>query len=157
DDLGLAVERAAVLIALAGVPLVACGMIVHASPSPAEPGGGEAPPALSGALRATASAVALGGMAVMLGAVALARPQPVGLILGPPLAFAVLTAVAFRYRLPVAHAAALACLAVGYLTTFHLFAGHLTAPREELGRLLWEAAGAPSSGIALVVLAGLLA
>ena len=61
-----------------------------------------------------------------LAAVVLAWPRPGALILVGVLNFAVLTLIAFRWQMPLTHAAALSCLAVGYLTACHLVVGHLS-------------------------------
>src|SRR5206468_1979501 len=65
--------------------------------------------------------------------------------------------VAWRCRLPFAHAAALPCLAIGYLTAYHLLTGGLDVARAEMGQRLLAAALTPTSGAALTVLAVLLA
>src|SRR5262249_50740786 len=112
---------------------------------------------LSGPLRAVGTGIALGGMLVLLAALAMAWPQPVALVLVCSLDFAVLSALAWRYSLPVAHAAALPCLAVGYLTAYHLLTGGLDVARGELGDRLLHVALSPTSGGALTALAVLLA
>ena len=88
----------------------------------------------------------------MLAAALLAWPDPGLLVAVCVLDFAVLTAVALAARLPVAHAAALPCLAVAYLTAFHLATGHLAVPAPELGRHLLRLAASPGSGSALIAL-----
>src|SRR5205807_6695955 len=104
---------------LAGVPILAGGLLVHR---------GLAEEARNAGVRTAGTAVALAGMLIMLVAVVLAWPAPLTVLLVCALNFTVLTAVAFGSRLPVAHAVALPCLAVGYLTAFHLIAGHLAEP-----------------------------
>jgi hypothetical protein len=152
----VALQQLAVHLAVAGVPVLAGGILVHR-------GLAEAPDANTGptaSLRTAGTAIALAGMAIMLAAVGLAWPRPVPLILVCGLNFVVLTAAAFLYRLPVAHAVALACLAVGYLTGFHLIAEHLAGPEEELGARLLSQASSATSGSALlflVVLVGIAA
>src|SRR5207248_8991691 len=59
----------------------------------------------------------------------------------------VLTILAYRFELPVAHAPALACLTIGYLTAFHLLAGHL---HEPYGLSLLYEVWSAESGLALV-------
>ena len=63
---------------------------------------------------------------------------------------------AFRWRLPLLHAGAIACAALVYLIVFHLATGAvvLTADRGELSAALLRAALSAQSGVAL---AGLLA
>jgi hypothetical protein len=143
DDLALALERVAALVALAGVPVLATGVVVHASTVPAS-------------LRAAGSSIALAGMLVLLAAVALAWPQPAALVLVCTVDFAVLSIVALRWHLPVAHAAALPCLVVGYLTGYYLLTGELDVTRAELGGWLIDVAASPNSGYPLVVLAAIL-
>src|SRR5262249_35363888 len=99
DDPLAALHRLAGGLAPAGIPVLITGLMVH---------GGEE---VSGPVRTGGTAVALVGAAVMLLAVALAWPQPVALLVVCTLDFAVLTAVALRGRLPLAHAAAVPCLA----------------------------------------------
>src|SRR5262249_49079067 len=69
------------------------------------------------------TAVALTGMLTLLVAIVLAWPLPGTTAAVCALDFAVLTFVAFRLRLPVAHGAALPCLAVGYLTAVYAVGG----------------------------------
>jgi hypothetical protein len=110
-DAVLALRYLAPLIAVAAGPVLAGGVRVH--------GGLAQVPALAG-LRTTGTAVALAAAALMLLAVALAWPQPALVLFVCLLNFLVLTAVAFRAELPVAHAVALPCVAIGYLLAFHL-------------------------------------
>src|SRR5262249_37300629 len=131
-------------VALAGVPVMVTGILVHCSP-------------LSGPLRAVGTSIAVAGMLILLAAVAMAWPQPVALIAVCALDFAVLAAAAWLFRLPVGHSAALPCLAVGYLSSYHLVGGGLNGARAELGSRLLDLALTPASGGALTALAILLA
>jgi hypothetical protein len=140
-DLPLALGRLALPVALAGVPVLAAGLLVFRGPD-----------GLSAAWRTAGSAVALAGMAVLLAALPLAWPQPATLLAVCLVDFAILTAVAVAFRLPAAHTAALPCLVVAYLTGFHLFLGHLDVSAEALGRELLRQALTPESGSALVAL-----
>jgi hypothetical protein len=144
SDPALALERTAALIAVAGVPALATGVLVHSS-------------GLSGPLRAVGTSIALAGMLVLLAAMAMAWPQPPALIAVCAVNFVVLSVTAWRFRLPVAHAAALLCLAVGYLTAYHLVTGGLDVARAELGSQLVHLALTGSSGGALTALAVALA
>jgi hypothetical protein len=174
DEPGLALQRAAVLIALAGVPVLATGLVVHSSPLPlpvpvpemddssgtgrgTDAGREVDAVALSGPIRTVGTAIALAGLVVLLTAVALAWPGPRSMVLVCALDFAVLTIIAWRYRWPVAHAGALPCLVVGYLTAFHLLAGNLNVAYSETDQRLLEQAVAPVSGAALTVLVVLMA
>jgi len=144
-----ALQELAVHVALAGIPFLAGGLIVQRRLA--------VPPGPNGesiaALRTVATAVALAGMAVMLLAVALAWPWPVGIILVCTLNFVALTSLAFVYDMPSAHAVALASLAAGYLTAVHFFLGHLEVPEDALGMRLWQQSVSIQSGSALVFLA----
>jgi hypothetical protein len=147
-DVSLSLERLSPLIAVAGVPVLAAGVLLHRELA--------GRPELAG-VRAGGTALALAGMTVMLLALALAWPEPHVVILVGALDFVVLTAVAFAFGLPVAHAVALPCLVLAYLTAFHLFSGHLGAERGEMAWRMARAATEPDGGLALAVLAGLLA
>jgi hypothetical protein len=150
SNLGGALERLAVLIALAGVPILAGGLLVQHRLQTA--GGAEDS---DGTLRTIATAVALAGMLIMLAAVVLAWPQPVAIILVCAVNFAVLTTVAFVYGEPIAHGVALPCLALGSLIGFQLLWSGLSA--EDLSANLPGQLSSSSSGCALAVLALLLA
>jgi hypothetical protein len=144
-------ERLSVLVAVSGLPLVAGGLLVHRKLEEAPSAAGETAEATAGQ-RTVGTGVALGGMLVMLAAVVLAWPQPLALMLVCTLSFAVLTAVAFATRLPVAHVPALGCLAIGYLTAFHLLGGNLSLEGSTSVELMTLASSA-GSGAALVFLA----
>jgi hypothetical protein len=144
EDSALALERVATLVALAGMPVIAAGLIVHSASLPAS-------------LRTVGTGIALAGMVVLLAAAAMAWPQPLALTIVCGLDFVALSIVAWRYFLPVAHAAALACLAVGYLTAYHLLSGGLDVARAELAERLIDLSWSPTSGAALTLLAALLA
>jgi hypothetical protein len=140
-------EQLAILIALAGIPPLAVGLFIRQSKAGAEPGSTASHLLMGG------TGVALGGMLVMLGAVVVAWPNPIVLLAVCLVNFAVFTGVAFVFRLPVAHAAALVCLAVGYLVGYHLGAGDLAgAAREDWAGRLTELAYSGPSGAALLVL-----
>lgn len=143
-ELPLALGRLAVPVALSGIPVLLGGLLVYRAD-------------LSATLRTVGSAVGLAGMGLMLAAALQAWPRPGTLIAVCVLDFAVLSAVALTGRLPLAHAAALPCLAVAYLAGFHLVAGHLDVPGPELGRHLLDLAASPASGTALIALVVLLA
>jgi hypothetical protein len=110
-DMVRALQRAAVLVAVAGLPVLGGGLVVHR---------GLAHDPDQGPFRTAGTSLALLGMLVLVLALALAWPDPLAVLLVGALDFAVLTAVAFRFGMPVVHAAALPCLAVGYLAAFHL-------------------------------------
>ena len=94
----------------------------------------------------------------MLGALALAWPRPLGVMAVGIFDVAALAYVAFRHRLTVAHAGAIACATIVYLIAFHLAAGDLTwdSPADQ-GRVMIELALGAQSGTALVGLFAILA
>ena len=102
------------------------------------------------------TSIALLASVLMLAALVLAWPQPGWLIAVGALDAAALAVAAFRWRLPLLHAGAIACAALVYLIVFHLATGAvvLTADRAELSAALLRAALSAESGVAL---AGLLA
>jgi hypothetical protein len=157
-DLSAALEHLAPWIAVAGITPLLGGLVVHQGLAD------DSPPAaddLSAGRRSSAAGVrtvgtgtALAGITLMLAAVVLAWPQPGLVALVCALNFAVLTAVAFRSEPAGAHVPALVCLAVGYLTIFHLLTGTFAAPAAvSLGQAILSA----DSGVALAVLVVLLA
>src|SRR6185437_9562535 len=87
-DLTRALPRLAVPFALAGVPILAGGLLVRRS-LPGEDGG---------APRTAGTAVAFTGLAIMLSAVILAWPQPLAVLLVCLANAAILSALAFRWR-----------------------------------------------------------
>ena len=153
--ISLALERLSPLVALAGLPILAGGLLIHRRLEPATVS--EAPgPSATSALRTAGTAVALGGMVLMLGAAALAWPQPAAVLAVCGLDFLVLTAIAFYFGPPIAHAAAISCLAAAYLTAFHLFMGHLAVSHDLLAARMLETALSAQSGSILVFLVALL-
>jgi hypothetical protein len=148
-ELGPALQRLAVIIALGGIAPLVCGLWVHRLLSD---------PALATA-RTVGTLVGLSGMALMLAAVALAWPAPLPLLVLCTLNTIVFTAIAFRAELPSAHAAAIPCLALGYLTAIHWWLGHLPGAEPSgwqlLGLLFSAQSGTALAG--LVALLGILA
>lgn len=142
-DLGRVVDGMAVLVALAGVPILAGGLIVHR---------GLAADATLGGWRTAGTATALAGGALMLMAVGLAWPVPGWIALVSTVSFAALTAVAVRAKLPMAHAGALPCLALGYLTAIHWLLGYLEVPRAALGATIFGTLVSAWTGSLLFVL-----
>ncbi len=122
--IGRALNGLAAEIALAGLPVLACGLLLHRRLESAEPS--------LAAYRTAGTALALGGTLVMLVGLVLAWPQPVALLVVGGLNFVLLTAIAFRLQLPLAHAAALPCLAAGYLSAAHLLSGALAGGPDGL-------------------------
>lgn len=144
-DLRQALQYLALPLAVAGVPILSAGLLLQRRLSAAPPSEEDA--RSLGGLRATATAIALAGTLVLLGSLALAWPNPVLLLCVCLVDGGVLTALAFRYRMPFVHAAALPCLVLGLLSSLHLSVQEITAP--ELF--------APDGGAALALLVVLLA
>jgi hypothetical protein len=117
-DISPALTHVALLVALAAWPVLSCGLVVHRSLA-------DNPEA--GLWRTTGTAVALIGMLIMLAAGLLAWPSPISMLLVCLFDFAIISYVAFRYDLPIAHVAALPCLTVLFLTSFHLSDGDLSS------------------------------
>lgn len=103
-------QKLAPLVAVGGVPLLAGGALVHRRLAEA-------------GTRTAGTVIAMIGAAIQLAAVPLAWPDPLQVGLVCFLNFIVLTSAANRYRLPIAHAPALASLALGYLTVIMLLTG----------------------------------
>ncbi len=142
-------QHLAPLAAVAAVALLASGLVVVR--------GTGRDPALGG-FRTAGTAVALGGLAAMLAAVLAAWPWPPGLIGVAVLNAATLVLAAFRYRMPLAHAGAIACMAIAYLVGFYLAVGDLSLELPaDGGRHLLALLGDARSGTALAGLFALLA
>jgi hypothetical protein len=147
SDLVRSLPRLAAPFALVGVPILAGGLLVRRG-LPREEGGGP---------RTAGTAVAFTGLALMLSAVVLAWPQPLAVLLVCLVNAAILSVLAFRWRLPHAHAVALPCLALAVLIVVQFVLGNLTiAPEVAAGWRLARQLLSPSSGIALAILAALL-
>jgi hypothetical protein len=156
-DFVVALQHLAASVSVAGIPVLLSGLLVHQELAGGVSTSDQRSAKIPG-LRTAGTGVALAGMAIMLAALALAWPQPVVLLLVCAVDAAVFTAVAFRARLPLAHAVALPCLALGFLLAFHYLVGRLPAPNGEVAGLwLGSLLLSTSSGAALVVLAPLLA
>lgn len=142
-DPALALGWTSMLLALAGLPVLAGGLVVHHGLQDERKEAGR---------RAAGTAVALAGMVAMLLAVALAWPRPAPVLAVCALNFAALTVVGFRARLPIAHVAALGCFTVAYLVGFYLVSGRLDIPPEELAGRLTVLAASAETGTALAAL-----
>ena len=110
-DIAAALSRMSVPVALAGMPVLACGLTVRR---------GVARDAALAGWHVSATTVALVGMIVMLAALGLAWPHPLAIVAVAAIDCAVLVLAAFRWRLPVLHAGAIACATLAYLTGFHV-------------------------------------
>jgi hypothetical protein len=103
--------------------------------------------------RTVASAVAGIGLAMVVAGVLLAWPATIPLIATGLVGGLLVTILAFQFRLPGLHAAALPCLALATLVVFHQFAGNLPAKHTEIpARLLvTPESGAVLAGFAVVL------
>ncbi len=141
-----ALPRLAVPFALAGVPILAGGLLVRRG-LPRDEGGP----------RTAGTAVAFVGLAIMLSAVVLAWPQSPAVLLVCLVNTTILGAIAFRWHLPAAHAVALPCFALATLIVVQFAQGTLPVPAEvDPGWWLAQQLLSPSSGIALAGLMVLL-
>jgi len=149
EGIGAALDRSSVLFALAALPILAAGLTIVRGTSRDKS---------LGAYRTAGTMIALVGALVMFAALGMAWPQPLGVIAVGGFNVAALMLVAFRYRLPIAHAGAIACAALVYLTGYHVFVAHNLAliPGGDAGRQMLELATSAESGAALVGLFALL-
>jgi hypothetical protein len=135
-------SRLAEPFALASVPILAGGLLVWRGLPRDEAG-----------LRTAGAGVAFGGLTFMLSAVVLAWPQPLPLLLVCLSNAILLSILAFRWRLPYAHAVALPSLALAALLVVQITLGNVTlTPEEATGWRLAEQLTSPSSGIVLAIL-----
>src|SRR6185369_11294143 len=109
-------------LAFAGLPALVGGALVHRRLTDV---------ADAASNRTAGTVVALLGMVQMLLAAALAWPRPWPVLLVCLLDFVALTIVAFRYRLPAAHALALPCLTSAFLMGYALAQGMTHDPTAE--------------------------
>lgn len=150
-----ALQHLAVPVAIAGLPLLLCGALVTAKLVATSGENDEDQPGLNaGLVRWGSTAIALAGMAVMLGGLLLGWPRPLALIVIGLLNGIAFTWVALAFRLPHAHAPALASFAVAFVTAFFCATG-LTTLRGADPNLLNHAMSHPG-GTALMLLALLL-
>jgi hypothetical protein len=148
-DRPLALNYLSVIVALVAAPITAAGLAVMR---------GTAESSDLAGYRTAGTSVALVGMTALVAALGLAWPQPPLILLVGALNAVALGAVAFRYRVPVAHCPAIACAAVVYLVAFHLLWGHLAGvPHDDLGPTMLRLAFTAQSGTALVGLFLILA
>ncbi len=142
-----ALGRLAFPVALAALPILATGLAVRR--------GVARDPALAG-WHVSGTAVALVGMGVMLAALGLAWPQPLAMMAVAALDGVALVLAAFRWRLPVLHAGAIACMTLAYLTGFHVIYSDLPLRNTDAATML-EVFTSAQSGTALVGLFALYA
>jgi hypothetical protein len=122
----LLLHRCSPLAALLALTAMASGLTVQR--------GARRGPALD-SYRLAGTAVGVIGLAGMLAAVGLAWPHPWWIIAVCVLNTLALVWAAFRWRMPLLHIGAIACAALAYLTAFHLVAGDLKLPVDEVTSL----------------------
>ncbi|WP_435015630.1 hypothetical protein TA3x_003174 [Tundrisphaera sp. TA3] len=94
--------------------------------------------------RTAGTAIAAAGTLILLSGVALAWPSPARIMPVALLDFAVLTAIAFAFRVPAAHVLAGACLSLAYLVGWAIASGRMGwsgITSAEAARVLLSAGG----------------
>ncbi len=130
----------AVPLALAALPLVAGGSLIHHGLTNAPRAGGQ---------RTAGTIAALAGMVIMVLAVGLAWPKVEQVIAVCLLDYIVFSILAFRVGWLLAHLAALPCLSLAALLLVAGFEGQLAGPAEDLPARMLAWAMLPETGTAL--------
>lgn len=152
-----AFQHLAVPLTVAGLPLLLCGALVTAKLVGPSVGNAEQSGINAGLVRWAGTALALGGMAVMLGGLLLAWPRPLALIVVGALNAVTFFLVAFLSRVPYGHGAALASLAVAFVTTFAVVTGNLSLRGVANSEAMIRLAFAPATSTAWLLLGLLVA
>ncbi len=139
-DIATALGRLSVPVALAGMPILVCGLTLRR--------GVARDPELAG-WHVAGTTVALVGMIVMLTALGLAWPHPLAIVAVAAVDCAALVLAAFRWRLPVLHAGAIVCATLAYLTGFHVIYSDLPLFASDAATMFQKLISGPS-GTALV-------
>jgi hypothetical protein len=142
-------------IALAGIPVLAAGALVHRKLQQASPAADVPPDTASRGLspavaRLVGSATALSGALVLLVAQGLAWPDAGLLMVLGMLNVLALSVVALRYGLPPAHVPALVCLGIGFLAVGALGEGAPFFASDVSGQMLLGRMLSPASGWVLL-------
>lgn len=116
EDPMATVRQLAPLVSLCGGPALAVGLLLWRKIIDQK---------LVGFRIAGTSIAALGAL-ILLSGIALAWPNPAGMLPVAMLDFVVVTAVALCFELPAAHLLATPCLVLAYMLGFHLFRGNVT-------------------------------
>src|SRR5262249_19788529 len=149
EDRALAMSWLSPLVALAALPICGAGLAVARGLKEDEHAAG---------WQMAGTVVGLVGVFGMLAASALAWPLPAAMIAVGLLDCAALSVIGWLYRLPLAHAAAIASFAVAYLVGFHFAVGRFVdAPQDLLGQKMIELALSAPTGASLCGLFFLLA
>jgi hypothetical protein len=131
--------RIAPLVALAGMPTLASGMLLWRRSTKDLV-----------ATRTAGASIAIVGMMIALAGMILAWPNPASLVPAAVFNFLLFTAIAIWLEEPRAHVIAAACLTFGYVVGFHVLAGHV--PWQNLRVVsLWQVTADARTGQALIV------
>ncbi len=145
DDLPATLRHMALPTVLAGMPLLAAGLLVQRGVKE------------SVGLRATGTGVAVAGMLVLSASLALAWPAPLTLLVVAAAVGLLLGWTAYRDEMPWLYAAAIPCAACAAVLGFHVVADGLAVPDGvDPARWLRGRFTAASSGAALVGYASIL-
>ncbi len=170
DNVSETLLHLALPIAVAGMPLLVSGSLLHRLLDAAQDGPGcvrsEEPPATQAGgpvslevyqprglsltlIRVIGTVIGIAGMAIMLAALILAWREPASVMKIGFLNCAVFTLVTLRYRLPYANIPAVVCLTIAYLTAYLRITGDMAGDERLTLNLLNTAV----SGTALAFLA----
>jgi len=137
----VALECLSVPISLVAVPIAACGMRIQ---------GGMIRDSAFQAYRTAGTTVTLAACVLMVSAICLAWPQPLGIVAVGTINAAALMVLALRYRFPTAHIGAMAYLGLAYLSGFHWLIGNLASVRRaDLSTAMFKLTTDAQSGTAL--------
>ena len=136
----MSMMHVAPLVTLAGMPMLASGMLLWRRVLDEK----------LGATRTAGASIAILGMAIALAGMVLGWPNPASIVLAALFNFLLFTAVAIALQESRSHVVAAACLAFGYSIAFHVFAGHV--PWQNLREVsLLSVVGGVSTGQSLAV------
>ena len=112
---GMSMMHLAPLVTLAGMPILASGMLLWRRVKQKE----------LAATRTAGASIAIFGLATALAGMVLAWPNPASIIPSALFNFLLFTAVAVALQEPRAHVIAAGCLTFGYVIAFHVFVGRV--------------------------------
>jgi len=125
-QVALALRQLAPLVSLAGVPALMSGLELWRRVKDEK----------LGEVRTAGTSIAIIGMLTLLAGLVLAWPRPASIFGVAVVNFIILTAVAVRFKLPVAHLLAIPCLILAYLIGLHVAFGNLDWRVEDSARLV---------------------
>lgn len=128
-------RRMAPLLGLAPAPALSTGLLLWRKATDRRIAG----------IRTAGTAIALAACFAMIGPIALAWPDPAGMLPLALIEFGVLSGLAIAFEIPVAHGLAGACLIFAYLIGFHLVRHHVgwTSGHEQMLNALLSGEGGP--------------